>query len=86
MNIQLSFRDSNGIDLDQGVAVISLSGGKVKYQEYQIEEYRNQAPVLGRHVVIHEESYLKAFNIVKPHGSVEETKPLPIRGEIVNGR
>ena len=70
LRVTVHFEDKNRIDLGQGVAIIYFSHGKIKYQGYEIEIYRDQYPARGKHYLIHEESYAEALDIVKKQGTL----------------
>lgn len=70
IDITIHFEDEKRIDLGQGVAIIYLAHGKIKYEGYEIYEYRDRFPAVGNHYLIHEESYAEALDIVKKQGTL----------------
>jgi hypothetical protein len=70
INIVIHFKDENKIDLGAGISMAYLSNGKIKYERYEIHEYRSQYPAIGEHFVVHTESYTEALDIVKSQGSL----------------
>jgi hypothetical protein len=70
IRIAIYFKDENQIDLGQGVAEVYFSKGKIEYERYDIREYTDRYPAKGKHVVIHEETYAEALDIVKKQGSL----------------
>lgn len=71
LRIALYFEDEKRIQLGQGVALVYLSKGKIKYEGYKIKEYSEKYPALGEHYIIHEESYAEALDIVKKQGNLK---------------
>ena len=65
IKVSIHFVDKNKIDLGRGVAYVYFSRGKIDYEKYDIEEYREVYPAIGKHSIIHQESYRDALDIVK---------------------
>jgi hypothetical protein len=61
LKISLHFEEENRVDLGQGVAIVYFNHGKVKYQRFDIWDYTGKYPALGKHFLIHEESYADAL-------------------------
>jgi hypothetical protein len=70
IRICIYIQDENHIDLGQGISTVFFSRGKIKYEYYQIHEYRNSYPAIGKHFTVHEESYVEALDIVKKQGAL----------------
>lgn len=82
ITIDIQFKDENGIDLGKGISMAYLSKGKIKYERYEIREYRTKYPSIGEHFTVHKESYAEALDIVKSEGSMIDLGcPLAIRLE-----
>lgn len=64
IDVSLYFEDENRIDLGQGIAVVHLTCGKIKYERYEIEQYRKEYPAIGKHFVQYTESYEEALELV----------------------
>ena len=65
IKVSIHFVDKNKIDLGNGIAYVYFSRGKIDYEKYDIEEYREVYPAIGKHSIIHQESYQDALHIVK---------------------
>jgi hypothetical protein len=77
IDLMIYFKDENKIDLGNGIATVSLYNEKIKYEKYDISEYRKTYPCIGKHHVIHQESYEDALQIVKgnnPLTQIEDGK------------
>ena len=72
LNVSLYFKDKNKIDLGNGIAYVCFSNGNIKYEKYDIEEYREVYPAIGKHSIIHQESYQDALNIVKRSNHIDQ--------------
>ena len=48
-----------------------LNGNKIEYERYEIREYRPPTAI-GKHFMVHEESYGEALEIVKKQGCLRE--------------
>lgn len=70
VSIAIHFKDENKIDLGQGISMAYLSKGKIKYERYEIHEYRSKYPSIGKHFIVHNESYAEALDIVKSQNSL----------------
>ncbi len=70
--IHLYFQDDNKVELDKGIANVSLVRGKIRYERYEISEYSGKYPALGKHFLVHEENYADALEIVKSQGLLKE--------------
>lgn len=70
VDVGIYFIDENQIDLGQGVSEVRFFEGKITYKSYEISEYTEKYPVLGRHFKIHEESYEEALEIVKQNNEL----------------
>lgn len=80
INISIYFKDENGIDLGQGIANVRLYRGNLRYKAYDIHVYKEQYPAIGKHYIMHEESYEEALEIVKKEGNLTYIKNPPIDG------
>lgn len=74
IGVNINFCDENRIDLGNGVSGAYFSKGKIKYERYEIHEYRSQYPSIGKHYIIHEETYESALDIVKKKDSLAQRK------------
>ena len=72
VNLCVYFMDENKIELGDGVACVSIFNGSVRYERYDIEEYREVYPAIGKHSIIHQESYQDALDIVKGNVHAEQ--------------
>ena len=70
IHVVIRFKDENHIELGQGISRVFFSDGKIEYEGYNISEYRNRLPAVGKHYTTHEESYEDALEIVKKQGSL----------------
>ncbi len=72
IRISLQFRDQNDIELgNEGISYVYLNNKKIEYERYEIREYRPPTAI-GKHFVVHEESYGEALEIVKKQGCLRE--------------
>jgi hypothetical protein len=65
VSVSIYFIDKNGIELGQGISSIYFSKGKLKYEQYEILEYRDRHSTKGKHLKVHEETYEEALKIVR---------------------
>jgi hypothetical protein len=65
LSVCIYFKDENQIELGKGISCVCLYKGKIRYERYEIEEYRSVYPSIGKHYVIYEETYQNALEIVK---------------------
>jgi len=68
IRVCIYFQDENCIDLGTGISTVFFSNGKIKYERYEIYEYRSKYPAIGRDFLVHEEAYSEALDIVKKQG------------------
>lgn len=70
VEMRINFVNHNNVALSNGgIEGITLSKGKIKYERYEIHGY-NPYP-LGKHFIVHEESYTDALEIVKQQGCLD---------------
>ena len=74
ISVSIYFVDKNKIGLGDGVAYIYFSRGEIDYEKYDIQEYREVYPAIGKHSIIHQESYQDALDIVKKSNSLVQFK------------
>ena len=72
IRLVIYFKDENKINLGGGIAKLRFSKGNIKYEKYDIEEYREVYPAIGKHSIIHQESYQDALDIVKGNVHAEQ--------------
>lgn len=68
IKITIYFKDENYIELGQGISYIYFAYGKIKYERYEISEYTGRYPAIGKHFLVHEETYAEALETVKKQG------------------
>lgn len=69
--IAIHFHDENRVNLGQGIAQIYFARGKIKYESYNIREYRtSRLPAKGDYILQHQETYAEALELVKREGEV----------------
>ncbi len=72
IRISVHFRDKNDIELgNEGISAIFLKADKIEYERYEIREYKPPTAI-GKHFMVHEESYGEALEIVKKQGCLRE--------------
>ncbi len=74
LNITLHFEDENRIHLGQGVSIVYLWGGKIRYEGYKIREYTGKYPAKGKHYVILEENYDDALEKVSKKAMIQSSE------------
>jgi hypothetical protein len=72
VEIGIHFIDQNKIELGQGVSYVYLAKNNLKYEGYNIIEYSDQYPAMGKHYKIHEETYSEALEIVNSQGCLRD--------------
>lgn len=73
LTISIYFEDEDRVQLaNGGISYVYFSKGKIKYERYEIHGY-NPYP-LGKHFIVHEESYADALGIVKQQGCLDLVK------------
>ncbi len=73
LKISIYFEDENRVQLaNGGISDLYFSKGKIIYERYEIHGY-NPYP-LGKHFIVHEESYADALEIVKQQGCLDLVK------------
>ncbi len=70
LRVNMYFEDENRIHLGQGIALIYFSRGTIKYKRYDITKYTGKFPAEGKHVLVLEEPYADALEIVKQQGGL----------------
>jgi|GEM_PF-2886229 len=70
ISISINFTDQNKIDLGNGIAQVSFSKGDIQYERYEIYEYTNRYPAIGKHFTVHRESYTEALELVRNQGAL----------------
>jgi hypothetical protein len=64
ININIHIEDKNRIHLGQGVAIVHLWDGKIRYDGYKINEYTGKFPADGNRHIMLEENYADALKKV----------------------
>ncbi|PIS02051.1 MAG: hypothetical protein COT85_07900 [Chlamydiae bacterium CG10_big_fil_rev_8_21_14_0_10_42_34] len=68
--VSLYFVDENQVGLGSGISDVYFSKGKIEYERYEIEKYTGPNSAMGKHYVVHEESYEDALKKVKEQGVI----------------
>lgn len=83
VNVGIRFEDENQIDLGSGISGVYLLNGVIEYEGYEIHEYRSKYPSIGKHFVVHNESYTEALDIVKSQDSlIDLGVPITVGSEV----
>jgi hypothetical protein len=75
IEITILFVDEERIELGSGICNVSLLDGIIKYDSYNIEEYRRNGrypSAIGEHILVHQESYAEALDIVKKQNCLKQ--------------
>ena len=71
IKVSIYFVDENDVDLGTGISTVYFYEGRIKYNDYQIIEYR-KGNSLGKSSTIREESYEEALSIVKQQNCLRQ--------------